>query len=367
MNTQTGKIRKAVYAASLDPITNGHINVIERMAPRYDELIVMVAVAFNKNYTFTPEERVSMTSQAVDHIPNVTVELCLQRYVVKKAEELGAQVVIRGIRNFKDLEDEETLAEENRNICPGIETIWIPCWPNLKNVSSSMVKGHIGADPGWEEQVARSVPKAVAAKLKEKFILKKARAHWDSLMKSIGNPDWSEKTFADFVTRYGEAHRQYHTLEHIVWMLDEFELVSELAEDKVSIKKAIWAHDTVYDTRVRNSEKQSAIVARSFGQHVTNLIIATEHKSTPVTTDSKILVDLDLAILGRPEKEFDRYEEGIRHEYGWVPDSDFCAGRIKVLQYFLERPSIYSMEFFRNKYESTARRNIARSIEKLKG
>ncbi len=364
------KIRKAVYAASLDPITNGHINVIERMAPLYDELIVMVAVAFNKNYTFTPEERVSMTSLAVDHIPNVTVELCLQRYVVKKAEELGAQVVIRGIRNFKDLEDEETLAEENRNICPGIETIWIPCWPNLKNVSSSMVKGHIGADPSWEEQVARSVPVAVAAKLKEKFILKKARAHWDSLMKSIGNPDWSEKTFAELVTRYSEPHRHHHNLEHIVSMLDELELISTLFvfEDQTAMKLAVWYHDAIYDPKAKNNEEQSALlIIKSFGVKVSDLILATKHTLDPDDVNARFLVDLDLAILGKSEKEFDRYEDNIRKEYSHVSEEDFRLGRAKVLQSFLNRQSIYSTNFFRDKYENTARKNLERSIKKLEG
>jgi pantetheine-phosphate adenylyltransferase len=100
--------------ASLDPITNGHINVIERMAPLYDELIVLVAVDSRKSYTFTPEERVDMTKAAVAHLPNVLVDVCIGHYVVKQAESIGAQVIVRGLRNFKDLEDEQTLAEENR-------------------------------------------------------------------------------------------------------------------------------------------------------------------------------------------------------------------------------------------------------------
>src|SRR4051812_5182230 len=94
---------KAVYAASLDPITDGHINVIDRVAPLYDTLFVVVAVDPRKNYTFSPEERVAMARSAVAHHSNVIVEVCVGRYVVKFAESLDARVIVRGLRNFKDL------------------------------------------------------------------------------------------------------------------------------------------------------------------------------------------------------------------------------------------------------------------------
>ncbi len=167
------KVRKVVYAASLDPITNGHINVIERMAPIYDELVVVVAADSRKTYTFTLDERMEMAKAAVAHLPNVTVDACIGRYVVKHASDIGAQAIVRGIRDFKDLGDELILAEENRWICAHVETIWIPCLPYLMHVSSSMVRAHVGADPGWEAEVARLVPAAVVTKLKEKFLLGK--------------------------------------------------------------------------------------------------------------------------------------------------------------------------------------------------
>ncbi len=363
---------KAVYAASLDPITNGHINVIERMAPLYNELIVMVAVDSRKTYTFTPEERVGMAKAAVAHLTNVSVDVCMGQYVVKQAESIGAQVIIRGLRNFKDLEDEQTLAQENRKICPQIETVWVPCLPDLMHVSSSMVKGHVGVDPSWEDQVARSVPTAVVTKLKEKFILGKARKHWDSLMSVLGNPVESEMILQDLLTRYSEPHRAYHNLEHIVSMLDELKLVNE---DNYIVALAIWFHDAIYDPKAKDNEEKSGQLAKEairkidilflFDEYVNHLIILTKHLAIPDEHQAQILVDLDLAILGKPEKEFDVYEVGIRKEYDWVPQSDFSAGRSKILQFFLDRPFIYCTEFFRDKYENTARENLVRSIKRL--
>lgn len=366
------KKRKAVYAASLDPITNGHINIIERMAPLYDELIVLVAVDSRKTYTFTPEECAGMVKEAVFNLSNVIVDISIGRYVVRYADSIGAQVIIRGLRNFKDLEDEQTLAEENRKICPHIETVWVPCFPNLMHVSSSMVKGHVGADPHWEDQVARSVPALVIVKLKDKFILGKAKKYWASLMSALGNPKGSEMVLKDLLERYREPHRAYHNLEHIVAMLDELELVNE---NNLAVALAIWFHDAVYDPKAKDNEEQSAKLAKdsikqiglpdSLGKQVNDLVMSTKHTVVPVDYAAQVLVDIDLIILGKPEKEFDVYEAGIRKEYNWVSQIDFCLGRSKILQSFLDRPSIYLTDYFRDKYESIARKNLELTIEKL--
>jgi len=381
------KTRKAIYAASLDPITNGHINVIERMAPLYDELVIIIAVDSRKKYTFSTDERVEMAKYATTHIKNVTVSVCVGQYVVRCADSIGAQVIIRGIRNNKYLDDEQILAEENRKICPNIETIFVPCLSSLMYVSSSVAKGHVGVDPDWEHQVARLVPVHVILKLKMKFILEKARKHWESLMRAFGNPINSEKVFLSLVKRYSEAHRAYHTLEHVVSMLDEFEEIKDQAKNPEALKLAIWYHDAIYDPEhkdhhvVADNEARSAynaeldmkelglsasIITLISGTYDTGLISATTHTQLTSDNDAQILVDLDLAVLGRKEVEFDIYEEGIRKEYNFVPDADFRAGRSKILQSFLDRSSIYQTKYFMDKYESIARKNLQRSIEQLK-
>jgi pantetheine-phosphate adenylyltransferase len=374
-------LRKAIYAASLDPITNGHINVIERMAPLYDELIVIVAVDSRKQYTFTQDERVAMARAATAHIANVTIDVCVGGYVVKKAAALGAGTIIRGLRNFKDLEDEQTLAAENRSICPDVETVWIPCLPTLMHVSSSMVKGHVGVDPDWATQVARSVPGIVVGKLQEKHMLTKAKKYWISLMATLGNPAGSEEVFINLVTRYTEPNRTYHNLAHIVAMLDELE-ASDVRNEALSL--AIWFHDAVYETQTENhakiasNEERSAHLAetnmREMGldegliAQVIELIMATTHAALPVGELAQTLVDLDLMILGKPEPEFDAYDSAIRAEYAHVSDTDFSTGRRRALQSFLDRAthaSIFSTLRFRTLYEDAARKNLERAIARL--
>lgn len=368
------KKRKAVYAASLDPITNGHINIIERMAPLYDELVVMIAVDLRKAYTFTPEERVNMVKESVSHFLNVTVNVCIGHYVVNQANSIGAQVIIRGLRSLKDLEEEQTLAEENRKICPFIETVLVPCLPNLMHVSSSIVKGHVGADPHWEDQVARLVPAPIVIKLKEKFILQKARKHWMFLMSELGNPKGSEEVLKDLLSRYGEPHRAYHNLEHIVTMLDELEQLGDVGT--IEIRWAIWHHDSVYNPKAKDNEEQSATLSKNtakklglpdtFGDRESDLILSTKHGKISPNHDNRILADLDLVIFGKSEKEFDAYEAAIQKEYEFVPRHDFCLDRSEILRSFLDRPSIYLTDYFRDKYKSAARKNLKRSIGQLK-
>lgn len=373
--------RKAVFPLSADPVTNGHLNVIERMAPLYDELCVLVSVDTKKKYTFTADERVSLVKQAIVHLQNVIVETCVKSYVAKYAKNYGAQVLLRGLRNGIDLEYEAVMANENHHICPDIETLWVPCRPEFMYISSTMIKSHVGADVDWEDQVARSVPAAILTKMKEKHILERATIHWQNLMMSIGNPKGNETLFKKIVERYTESSRAHHTLAHIVFMLDELENVKHLTVKYNETRFGIWYHDVVNDAyaEVRPepmyNEKRSAYYAgldmhelglpNDFVKNVERLIMATAHKKLATENDEMIITDLDLLILGQDEKVFDAYDANIRIEYELIPIDQYKAGRTRVLNHFLDRPSIYATDFFREGYESIARNNLQRAIARL--
>jgi len=85
------------------------------------------------------------------------------------------------------------------------------------------------------------------------------------------------------------------------------------------------------------------------------------------TADAAVLVDVDLSILGQGEKRFAEYEEQIRQEYDWVPAAIFASKRAEILESFLARKFIFHTDFFRDKYETSARRNLRASINRLKG
>jgi predicted metal-dependent HD superfamily phosphohydrolase len=95
------------------------------------------------------------------------------------------------------------------------------------------------------------------------------------------------------------------------------------------------------------------------------LILATRHDASPATADARLLVDVDLAILGAPAARLDEYERQVRAEYAWVPGPIFRRKRREILEGFLSRPRLYGSEAFRATFEETARANLSRSIRTL--
>ncbi|MBI2449979.1 MAG: N-methyl-D-aspartate receptor NMDAR2C subunit [Candidatus Nealsonbacteria bacterium] len=175
--------------------------------------------------------------------------------------------------------------------------------------------------------------------------------------------------------KYEKSPRLYHTIDHIDRCLEEFDEVKGLLTEPNAVEMAIWFHDFFYDTYRKDNEKRSAGVAKdilkaaslphAFGKRVTELILVTKHDIPPADFDARIIADIDLASLGYSEKIFDENTAKIRKEYDWVPKEIFNKGRIKILKAFLDRPTIYLTQFFRDKYEAQARKNLARAIAKL--
>jgi len=124
-----------------------------------------------------------------------------------------------------------------------------------------------------------------------------------------------------------------------------------------------------------NNEAQSATLAaqilrdasvpETFVEMVSRLIMATQHHAVAEDPDTRLLIDIDLAILGQLAPIFDAYERHIRHEYAWVPHDAFLEGRTKILRAFLHRSTLYATAHFRQCYEAQARINIARSLRAL--
>lgn len=132
-------IKKAIYPGSFDPVSNGHIDIVERVAKLFETVFVVVAVNPNKHYIFTADERVEMIKKATAHLQNVQVEksdLILVDYVRSK----GEGVIIRGVRNVNDYLNEITMYQFNHTSAPNIETmIMFPSTDNLF-ISASYIK-----------------------------------------------------------------------------------------------------------------------------------------------------------------------------------------------------------------------------------
>ena len=198
---------------------------------------------------------------------------------------------------------------------------------------------------------------------------------FETFWRRIGAQGDAVPVFELLRTRYSGKHRAYHNLKHVADCLAEFDAIRGRCENANAVEFALWFHDVVYDPRAKDNEEQSAALAKricgnvklppAFAELVGDLILATKHAAEPVGNDAKTIVDVDLSILGRSEAVFDKYERNIRAEYTWVPESQFRSGRTAILKGFLARQRIFSTAHFYEKYETVARRNLTRSLQKL--
>lgn len=182
-----------------------------------------------------------------------------------------------------------------------------------------------------------------------------------------------EPIFEAIVAAYNEPHRAYHTLAHLQDCLTKFESARLLARQPDAVELALYFHDVIYNPRTSDNEERSATLAvqqlqcgqvpQSLVEVVGQLILATQHQTVPQDEDAALLVDIDLAILGSPIAEFDRYEANIRHEYSWLPETVYRVKRVSLLERFLDRSRLFQTDLFHRQYERQARHNLQRSIE----
>ena len=152
-------MRRAVCPGSFDPVTNGHVDVINRAAGLYDELVVAVLVNPGKAGLFGVEDRIELIRDAVADLPNVTVD-SFQGLLVDYCLAHDIPVIVKGLRAVGDFEYELQMAQMNRELA-GVETLFVPAAPQVGHLSSSLVKqiATFGGD------VSRLVPKGVLDRL----------------------------------------------------------------------------------------------------------------------------------------------------------------------------------------------------------
>ena len=181
--------------------------------------------------------------------------------------------------------------------------------------------------------------------------------------------------FEQLLSAYTQPNRHYHNAGHVGDCLELFDSARQLATQPGELEAAIWFHDAVYESRAEDNELRSAEwaeqglveagVAEECVRRIGQLVLATKHEATPNLADSKLMVDIDLSILGRNSERFDEYDLAIRREFEWVPDGQYRPARAAVLRSFLDRAQIYSTSEFRQRFETTARANLTRAIRRL--
>jgi pantetheine-phosphate adenylyltransferase len=158
--------RRAVYTGSFDPITLGHLNLIERSSRLVDELVVGVGTNIDKQPLFNADERAELVERVTRPLGNVRVQQ-FSGLAVQFVRECQARVIVRGVRSLSDMDTEFTMTLANRKLDPGIETVFLMADEEFSHVSSSLIKQitPLAAD----EELARFVPREIIADLRAKL------------------------------------------------------------------------------------------------------------------------------------------------------------------------------------------------------
>jgi predicted metal-dependent HD superfamily phosphohydrolase len=197
------------------------------------------------------------------------------------------------------------------------------------------------------------------------------RSSWSDAWRALG-ASTDDAVLAELLARYGEAHRAYHTLQHLGECLAQLARERGAAERPAEVALALWFHDAIYDVQRHDNEARSADWARQaalraglaqdVAERLHALVMATRHDAQPVGADARLLVDIDLAILGATPARFAEYERQIRIEYAHVPPGIFEPRRRQILSGFLARDPLYLTAPMRTRLEAAARSNLGRAI-----
>lgn len=154
----------ALYAGSFDPPTYGHLDLVERAARLFPQVIVAVGTNPTRSPLFAVVERLALLSEITKPFPNVSVQ-SFDGLLVDYAKKIGARVVVRGLRVGSDFEYELQIAHANADLAPGIDTVFLPTRTNYGFISASLVReiASYGGD------VSRYTPKAVCDALRSKY------------------------------------------------------------------------------------------------------------------------------------------------------------------------------------------------------
>ncbi len=158
--------RIAVYPGSFDPITLGHLDVVERTSRLFDRLIVGVGTNIEKQPLFAPEERVELIGATTQHLENVEIRM-FDGLAVDFVRSCGARVMVRGVRPITDIPAELTMMMANRRLAPDLETLFMIADGDLAHVSSSLIKQI--APLAGDKELARFLPREVVPAVRAKM------------------------------------------------------------------------------------------------------------------------------------------------------------------------------------------------------
>lgn len=364
-------MKKLAFAGSFDPITKGHLWVIQEALNMAQEVFVILAVNPSKKYLFDEKTRTSMVQEAIATLEGshrIKVISSQNEYVAQLATvTLQCDYLIRGIRSSVDFDYENIIQKTNTDVLYGAKTLFVIPPKELDSVSSSFVKSLVGP-VGWHWHIKSFVPDCVYKVWLTKYITDTAVAYCGKEVTSF---------VQQAIEAYSAPTRFYHNCDHIAHCLQELQwLETQENLNKTELTYlclAILGHDIIYG-QGSNDEALSAqctvdTLHKYFPQLkskvVESLILSTQHLTNTGARDklAQILSSIDLAILAKPAPIYQDYCHKVRQEYSQYSDSEFQAGRGQVLEKLLSTPQLFAYPAFSH-YEELARHNLLQELHK---
>lgn len=181
----------------------------------------------------------------------------------------------------------------------------------------------------------------------------------------------------EIVEAYSSEQRHYHNLHHLHYVYSRLEECPQKPVDREALLFCLFYHDIVYNIRATDNEERSANIAvlrmEGVGAKKQSIelckqhILATRTHEATGSPDSDLFCDADIAILGEVPERFAEYCRRVRLEYLGVADEEYNGGRARELESLNNRKELFHTEYFRNRYEDTARKNLEKEILRLKG
>jgi len=376
-------MKKIAFSGTLDPITNGHLWVIQEARALADEVVVFISENPGKKPQFSAPERKDIIERSVAECgwDNVSVVIVKGDYTARAAKRHGIEYLVRGIRNTSDFDYENLIQQTNVDVLDGAKTIFVMPPRDLGSVSSSFVRALQGP-VGWHWTVKKFMPMPAYIAWIKSWL----RTDWQKLWEGEAGVDSAKLDhWFDYLTgddAYGAARRTYHNLDHLVHGLSEISAwasnTGAAKADVAILKKAFWFHDAVYGGKHADlsNEEQSArlwldaALGTQHLQEVADLIRVTDHFQSAglVHTLKDAMLSVDLAILGQAADTYDAYAAAVRMEYDEVEEDAYRAGRGRVLSYFVslaETGKLFTDAWFADLYTSQAIINLKREKAQL--
>lgn len=361
-------MKKIAFTGSFDPITKGHLCVVQEGLEIAEKVVLMIAVNPNKKYMFAEEERKEMIFKSlVEYGIEDKVEIVISRneYVAQSAIDFGCDYLIRGIRSAVDFDYESLIQKANTEVLGGAKTIFVMPPRDLESVSSSFIKNLLGP-VGWHWNIKKFITNAVYDALIRQYMSNCI----DKYTGLILNKEEKEKFLNDVLKNY--ENRPYHNIDHIVHCFQELEwfLINNNRNEDINIQDvglSIIAHDIIYGAKQKESDEELSAkwlenylkTINQFRREPIDIVLSTAHLSGKYKVDTpekKLMTSIDLAILGQRKEIYERYANNVRKEYSFVNDNDYIQGRMKAID-FLSNQLLFLNETF-SKYEEKAKDNM---------